>query len=404
MRHTIPKKDFFSRTRKLLSGKLDKDEFALFQSADEVYRSGDQLFPFRQDANFFYLTGIESPNCKLIIFADGTARLFMPKPNPKKEVWEGKMMTVDEAREISGIEKVQYLDDFAMHLNLLLKQKSNLAICHKEYPKSHQIGELVQFVNELVKQYPGLNVRHLNYTMTELRMIKHPEEIQQIQQAIDITKKGFDAVYQFVEPGVWEFEIEALMKKTFLDNRSHGEAFPTIAGAGKNGATLHYVANNCQVTDNDLVLIDAGADFGYYSADITRTFSANGKFTTRQHELYCGLLDIQETLIKMVGAGKLLKGITKESQNLIGSMLKSVGLIDDEKQFSKYYMHNVGHHLGIDTHDVSLFDRSLEVGNIITIEPGIYIPEENIGIRIEDNILITEDGYINLSQEIRKKY
>jgi len=407
MRHTIPKASFFQKTRKALSEKLAKSTVAIFQSADRLLRNGDQHYQYRQDSNFFYLTGIESPNCKLVIFQEnafGSDKeiLFIQKPDPKKEAWEGKMLTKEQATEISGVEKVVYLDDFEGLIHRHLKQAGSLSICHKDYPNESQGTGIVGFANDLKNQYPGSNINHLNNTMTELRMKKYPEEIEWIKKAISITEKGLRSVFSSIQPGLWEFDLEAILTKVFIQNRSVMMAFPPIVAAGINATTLHYSTNHCQIQDGDLVLIDIGADFGYYSSDITRTVPANGKFSNRQKELYSGLLEIQKDFISKVKPGVKLSDLTKQSKQDIGEFLKSIGLIDTIDEVSKFYFHNLGHHLGIDTHDVALADIPLEAGNVITIEPGICISEESIGIRIEDDILVTETGFENLSKDIPK--
>ena len=408
MRHTIPKASFFQKTRRSLSGKLAKSTVAVFQSADRILRNGDQHYPYRQDSNFFYLTGIESPGCKLVVFQEnffGSDQeiLFIPKVDPKKEAWEGEMLTKEQATEISGVEKVVYLDKFDGLIHRHLKNASSFSICHQDYPNEAQSAGIVRWINNLKNQYPGLEIKHLNNTMAELRMKKHPEEIDLIKQAISITEKGLRAVFSSIQPGLWEFDVEAILMKAFIQNRSMMVAFPPIVAAGINATTLHYSTNHCQIQEGDLVLIDVGADFGYYSSDITRTIPATGNFSERQKELYSGLLEIQKSFIRKVKPGMKLSDLTKQSKQDVGKFLQSIGLIDTIDDVLKYYFHNLSHHLGIDTHDVALMNVPLEAGNVITIEPGIYIPEENIGIRIEDDILVTETGFDNLSKGIPKE-
>lgn len=402
----ILKSDFFMTNREKFHSKMDKDSVAVIQAAASVIHNADQFHRYRQSNNFFYLTGIERPDCILFLYPENakgnTETLFIPEPNSDREVWEGKMLTKDQAKAISGIENIQYLSDFD---GAFIREQEYCTSIYLDYDDAgfqYPVSHSRDFIDKVRAQLPGLTIHKASIILSELRRIKSGVEIQLIRKAIDITANGIIHAWHSLNHGMKEYEVEAVLAREFIRRNAREFAFEPIIASGINGATLHYIENQKSLESGELLLTDVGARYSFYNADITRTVPVDGKFTSRQADIYNAVLDVQETILEMVKPDVLLKDLSEKAKDLIGDHLIDLELIGDKEDTSKYYMHSIGHHLGLDTHDIGDQRKPLEPGCVITIEPGIYIPEEQLGIRIEDNILITQDGCRILSEDIPK--
>lgn len=406
MRHEIPSREFFIDNREKFTEKLEKTSIAYFYSGEEQLRNGDVHYDHRVDNSFFYLTGIEKQNCKLLICPEYDrykVALFIPDSNPERAVWEGQVITKEEAKEISGIETVMNLSDFDSQFARVQSEANSLYVKLSGARKNHSVTSGFNFVDWIRYNYPALNFKKSRPILAKLRTSKKTEEINLMRKAIEITNKGFRAVIAECKPDIYEFDLQATFSYIFTKNRSMRYGYAPIIACGRNAATLHYVANNEKLKDGELLLMDVGAEYANYTADITRVIPVNGKFSARQRMLYQGLLDIEKEVIAFVKPGILLKDLQDLTLKLTTEFLKKVGLIKEDKDVKKYYMHNVSHFLGLSVHDIGIYSETIDSGAIITVEPGIYIPEEGIGLRIEDDILVTETGFDNLSKDIPKE-
>lgn len=384
-------------------------------SNDEMPRNGDQYFPYRQSSDFFYLTGIEQEKSILFVNptnSDNSLReiLFIVKPTALMETWMGHKLSIEEAREISGIENIQYLEDFEKYRRDVIHNLKNVYLNIPEIPKFNPEIEIMDFraSKEMIDHFPLHSYKRLAPILRDLRVIKEKEEIEEIKKACDITGAAFSRVLQHIRPGMAEKEVEAEISYEFVKANA-GHAYLPIIGSGKNACILHYTVNDQICKDGDLVLMDFGAENNNYAADCTRTIPVNGIFSTRQAEVYDGLHEIFIKAINLMEPGRKMTDV----HNKVGEWMKqfhiNLGLYS-QKDFKenkaanplwfKYYMHGTGHSLGLDVHDVYDKQAVFSPGMIFTCEPGIYIKEENLGIRIENNILITKDGNIDLMSHI----
>ncbi len=389
------------RRKKIFKQLKEKEAVVIFANAKPNYPRN-----FLQDKNFVYLTGLNLPNAIYFFGKQNDKQiemLFIERNIPEMVVWEGAKMDKEEVTKISGIEQISYLDEFEQKIGFniasLFKIFVNIGFNNLDKPQTKpQI-----FVNKAKEHFPHLAAMDLTKLMIPLRSIKSKWEIAQLQTAIDVTGDSISEIYQTAKAGMMEYELEAILRFHTTKNGLHHLGFSPIIASGKNAATLHYEENNAKIGKNDLVLLDVGVACNNYSADISRTFPISGKFTKRQKEVYSEVLNINKKIIKMVKPGIGMKELNEKTVELIQKSLIKLKLIKDKKDYQKYYMHSVGHHLGLDTHDVGARDSVLEVGSVITIEPGIYIAEEDIGVRIEDDILVTKNGHKNLSENIPKE-
>lgn len=406
MRHEIPSKEFFINNRKKFVEHLNESSIAYFYSGEEMLRNGDVHYDHRVDNSFFYLTGIEEQNCKLLFCPEYDrfqVALFIPESNPDKAIWDGSVITKELTKEISGIEHIFYNGDFESIFARTQAYTENLYIKLGGARKNHSVTSGYNFADWVRYNYPALNFKKSRPILAKLRTSKKEEEINLMRKAIEITNKGFRAVMEECKPDLHEFDLQATFSYIFTKNRSMRYGYLPIVAGGKNAATLHYIDNNEKLKDGELLLMDVGAEYGNYTADITRVIPINGKFNSRQRMLYQGLLDIEKEVIASVKPGILLKDLQDITVKLMAKFLKEIGLIKEDKEVKKYYMHNVSHFLGLSVHDIGVYNEPLPPGAIITIEPGIYIPEEGIGLRIEDDVLVTETGFENLSKDIPKE-
>ena len=398
--------EFFRENRERFDRQMEEGSLAVFHAATPVIKSLDQFHRYHQTSNFYYLTGIDFPGCILLVHPpdreDRLATLYIPKPDSAREVWEGEMADKDEVRDISGIRDVRYAREFDSDF---VKFQSSREIVYLDYddsgfrfPTSHE-SRLFERIRETL---PGLQLRKAGLILAELRRRKSEEELGLIRKAIEITHEGLQELWAAMNSGVMEYELEATLACHFIKNRARVFAYEPIIASGPNATVLHYVDNERRMEDGDLLLTDVGAQYGHYCADITRTVPVNGSFSPRQREIYEAVLGVQEEMIDSVRTGTSLEDLKALARDKMGETLKSLELIGDDGEISNYYMHSIGHYLGLDTHDVGDLNAPLEPGNVLTIEPGIYIREEGIGIRIEDDVLVTEGEPEILSGAIPK--
>ncbi len=407
---------FFSQNRQRLVLSLKNRSIAILHSNDEMSRTADQYFPYRQNSDLFYLTGINQEKTSLILapfIEDESMReiLVIRRSNPKLETWEGHKLTREEATMISGIKNVRYDDEWDSLIAPLMMQADHIYLNTPEQLKF--IPEIpcrdLRLGRELMSKFPAHKYERLTPVMRELRVIKSEEEITLMQQACQITGDTFLNVLKKVKPGVMEYEIEASMTHDFIRLGARGHAYHPIIACGQSACILHYTDNNSICTDGSLLLMDFGAEYGNYAADCTRTIPVNGRFTTRQKDLYRSVLDVLRFATSLMVPGNCISKVHQEVCHKFEKEHVRLGLYsaaDLEKQdrenplYQHYYMHGTSHFIGLDVHDVGKRDEEFRPGMVMTCEPGIYIPEEKTGIRLENNILITRDGNIDLMQDI----
>lgn len=411
MRYEKIANSFYIENRKKYAEKILSNSVAIFSTNDPLPTNADGTFGFIQNSTFFYLTGIDQEDGYLIIDKRKTPHqeiLFIRETNEKIRVWEGEMLSKEEAREISGIENVEWSSAFGQKIEQYLNNCLNIYThIDLNQGKGTAFRSREKYLTTLLKRkFQNKNFINSSEIIDNLRIIKHPLEIIQIRKAIEITKLGFERAAKFLKVGIYEFELEAEISHEFYKKRSRNHAFQPIMASGKNACVLHYITNNEICNKNEMVLMDFGAEYGNYKADMTRTLPINGKFSERQAEVYQSVLYVMQAIKKQMVVGNTIEDLKKETQNLIGKELIKLGLCsafelkNEPKTILKYFPHGVSHHLGLDVHDVGDRKRPLEAGMLLTLEPGIYIHEENLGIRLENDILITENGNEDLMKDI----
>lgn len=401
------KNNFFVNNRNKLGEIMKADSIAVFFAGRAPYKSADDMYAFTPNRNFYYLSGIEEEKVILMMWKLGdklSQCLFIEERDEVMAKWVGETISVEQAESNSGIDDIRYLKDFNSDLGSLMNiygiEEIYLDLERQEVDIPASKSQ--EFANTMLSKYPYVKINNVYKDIAKLRTIKCKEEVDIIRDAIDITYEGIKSIWKNAMPGMMEYEIEAYFNFE-LNKRGVKEfAFDTIAASGKNATVLHYSSNNTKTQDNELMLLDLGAQYQLYNADISRTFPLNGKFTERQKQVYNIVLKANEEVMKAVKPGVTLMELQNLCKSILAEGCKSIGLIKEDSELSKYYFHGVSHPLGLDTHDVGSRGMKLEAGMIITDEPGLYIEEEGIGIRIEDDILVTENGYENLSQSIIK--
>lgn len=396
------KKEMFINRREKALNALEQGE-ALLIFANPLPGG---IYHFIQDKNFLYFTGLEIPDAILLMVNYGKTKasyLFIERNIPERIVWEGEKLHKEQAIEACGITSVFYLDEFERMMSAYAGSIKTILSDKFQTSLGTPMARPAMWINKIKTNFPHINVESLNRVIAPLRTVKEDWEIEEMQKAIDITEQGIRKILDNAVAGMPEFTLESMLYNEMLSNGYRHWGFRPIVAGGMNATTLHYEDNDTPVKDNVLVLLDVGAACSGYSADISRTFPISGKFTPRQLDIYNAVLKTQKTVIEMVKPGVLMAELNETAANMLATAMLDLKLIDDPKDFRKYYMHSIGHHLGLDTHDVGARDSVLEVGNVVTVEPGIYIPEEAIGIRIEDDILVTKDGHRNLSINIPKE-
>lgn len=403
------KADFFKSNRAKLLEKIKDNSIVILFAGNAPKKTADEAYPFTPNRNFYYSTGISEENHILVMSKiDGVEKttLFIKDIDLDLERWIGKSIRKEEAIEVSGIEDVKFKSQFEsdIHRLLCLKEEVNLYLDLERDSISSPSSIANEFAKNIVSKYPQVMIKNVFSIFGELRLVKSEEEVDNIKKAISITIEGIESLMKNSKPGMKEYQLESYFDFVCKNNGVKDLAFKTIAAAGKNAATLHYVANDAELKDGDLIQFDLGAQYNFYNADISRAFPVNGRFTERQKAVYNAVLKVNEEIINDIKPGKTFRDINKKATDLIAEECIKLGLIKEKSEVSKYYFHSIGHSLGLDTHDLETPHRDItfEEGVVYTVEPGIYIEEENIGVRIEDDILVTKDGVINLTSEMIK--
>ena len=408
----IEKKEYSQRREKIYNT-IEDNSVVILYAGCAPKKSADENYEFIVNRNFYYLTGISQENSIFLAYKqDGIVNefLFILENDENIEKWVGRRITVEEAREISGINNVLSLNSFHSELDLILtKKKTGLEDLKTLYLDLEPQNLLDDFkttkdVGEaLVLNYPWLTLKDIYRTIILKRMVKSPAEVAEIQEAINKTNMGLKSILKKIRPGLYEYQLSSLFYYTIQDYDHSELSFPTICASGINATTLHYPFANDVIKDDELVLFDLGSQNNKYCGDISRTYPASGKFTDKQKEIYSIVLNCNKEIIKAIKPGVTLKELNALAAKILAEGLLNLGIIENETEIKKYYFHSIGHHLGLDTHDPSDNTLPLVPGNVITDEPGLYIKELGIGIRIEDDILVTEDGSYNLSNGIIKE-
>jgi Xaa-Pro aminopeptidase len=406
----------FVSNRKRFAALLKPSSIAIFNSNDVLPTNADGSLKFKQNSDLFYLSGIDQEESILVIYPDAKDGihkevLFLKETNEHIAVWEGHKLTKAEALKVSGIEKVYWLNEFKTVLRSLMAEAEHVYLNTNEHVRAVVETETreARFVKWCMAEYPLHEYERSAPLMHNLRAIKQDTEIELIQQACNITEKGLRRLLGFVKPGVWEYEIEAELIHEFTRHRSNGFAYTPIIASGANSCVLHYIDNSLQCKDGDILLLDVAAEYANYNSDLTRTIPVNGKYTPRQKEVYNAVLRVMKAATKMLVPGTLMADYQKTVGQLMEEELIKLNLLsaDDVKKqnpdaplYKTYFMHGTSHYLGLDVHDVGNRYRKFEAGMVYTCEPGIYIREENLGVRIENNILITDNGPKDLMANI----
>jgi Xaa-Pro aminopeptidase len=408
--------EIFIQNRKRFTEKLEKNSIAIFNSNDELPMHGDQLYPFKQNPDLFWLTGIEQEDTMLIIFPSNPDEkyrevLVLIRPDELKEKWDGHRLRAGEARAISGIQTIVWLDSLEAMLQPWIHSADTIYLNTNENDRkaNHVVVRDYRYAMEMQKRYPLHNYRRSAKILKELRAIKTPLEIEVVQKAIDITEVAFRRVLQFTKPGVTEYEIEAEILHSFLLQRATGPAYSSIVASGDRARILHYITNNQECKDGELVLMDFGASYGNYNADLTRTIPVNGKFGRRQKTVYNACLHLHQFAASILKPGITISEYTDRVGDEATIIFQKIGLLKksdiknenpDNRAYRKYLYHGISHHLGIDVHDLGTRTEPIKAGMLFTIEPGIYIEEEQMGIRIENNYWVTKNGNKDLMKNL----
>ncbi|AEH01044.1 aminopeptidase P family protein [Lacinutrix sp. 5H-3-7-4] len=398
----------FIKNRKNFAQQMQPNSLAIFNSNDIYPISADSTLPFAQHRDIFYLSGVDQEESILVIFPDcpnpkNREILFLKETNEHIAVWEGEKLTKDAAFSTSGIKTVYWLQDLHKVLAEIMSQADTVYINTNEHYRANIETETreARFTKWLKDKYPAHRVAKSNPILQRLRSIKDQIELDLMQQACDITEKGFRRILNFVKPDVWEYNLEAEFMHEFLNNRSKGFAYTPIIGSGNNANVLHYIENNQQCKAGDLILIDAGAEYANYASDMTRTIPVSGKFTDRQKAVYNAVNRVKNDATKMLVPGTLWAEYHIEVGKLMTSELLGLGLLDkadvknenpDWPAYKKYFMHGTSHHIGLDTHDYGILTEPMQENMVFTVEPGIYIPDEGFGIRLEDDVVVQKSG------------
>ena len=408
--------EIFIHNRKRFAAAMEKNAIAIFNSNDELPANGDALYPYRQSSDLYWLTGIEQEDTMLVLFPDNPDKkyrevLVLVRPNELKEKWDGHRLRAKEAQDISGIPTIVWLDTLDGMLQPWVHLADTIYLNTNENDRKANLVPVrdYRYAEDMRKRYPLHQYRRSAKILNKLRAVKTPEEIAVMQQAIDITEKAFRRLLSFIHPGVMEYEIEAEILHEFLRNRATGPAYSSIIASGDRARTLHYISNNQECKSGELVLMDFGAEYGGYCADLTRTVPVSGKFTKRQKEVYNACLHLHRYAASILKPGITLMDYTDKVGEEATKQFVKLGLIKkadlknedkDNRAYRKYLYHGISHHLGIDVHDLGPRVTPVQPGMVFTVEPGIYIEEEQMGIRIENNFWIAKNGNKDLMKNI----
>ena len=409
------KTEFVTNNRNKVFKRMLDDSVLILFAGHAPYKRGDEKYEFSPDRNFYYVTGIDRENQIIMFLKTESARsatLYIERDNGYLAKWVGANMTEEEARLESGIEEISYLDKFYGDLSDTVF-KNNIKhiyidLENREWDAAE--SESLKFANEFRKKYPAVDMIDAYPFFADLRMIKEPYELDLMRKAVKITTDGLEAMMKNARPGMYEYELEAYFDFVLTKNGVTDKAFKTIVASGERGTILHYSKNNCMTKDGDLVLVDCGAQYGWYCGDITRTFPVNGKYTPLQKQIYDIVLEGQRRVIETIRPGVKFSRLNETLKEFYFEELKNLGLVSSPEEVSKYYFHGVSHYLGAETHDIGRYgDRTLVPGMVLTVEPGLYIEEYGIGIRTEDDALVTEngcellsDGFMKTTEEIEE--
>ena len=417
MRYKSISSHIYKKNRGKFMSRMKKNSFAVFNSNDIYPIGADSTFPFEQHRDIFYLTGIDQEETILLLSPQdkeikNREILFVKETDKNIQIWEGPKLSKEDARSISGIEKILWLNEFEPTLKEITSQNNGIYLNKNEHYRNNSETQTREdrFISKFKKEYPTHSVYRSNPILQHIRSIKDPLEINQIKKACDITEMGFRRILKFIKPGIWEYEIEAELLHEFISNRSKGFAYSPIIASGKNANILHYIKNNSQCKSGELILIDAAAEYGNYCSDLTRTIPVSGRYSVRQKAIYNAVLNVKREATTLLTPGNLWKEYHEEVGKIMTAELLKLGLLDkndvrkqDPKNpaYKKYFMHGTSHHIGLDTHDYGLLDEPFEPNMVFTVEPGIYLPDEGFGIRIEDVVVVQESGEpVNLMKSI----
>ncbi|TQD39597.1 aminopeptidase P family protein [Haloflavibacter putidus] len=417
MRYTPIDSSLFKENRKNFMAQMRPKSLAVFNSNDVYPIGADSTIPFQQDRNIYYLSGVDQEESILVLFPDAPKEkhreiLFLTETNEHIAVWEGEKLTKEKAYETSGVKTVYWLKDFQKVFQELMSQSETVYINTNEHYRANIETETreARFNKWLKETYPAHSVEKSNPILQRLRSVKHPLELEAMQEACNITKKGFKRILNFVKPGVWEYEIEAEFMHEFLRNRSRGFAYTPIVASGQNANVLHYIENKDQCKKDELILLDVGAEYANYASDMSRTIPVSGRFTKRQKEVYNKINQIKKEASKLLVPGTMWEEYHKEVGKMATAAFLELGVLDkadvqsedpDWPAYKKYFMHGTSHNIGLDTHDYGLLYEPMKANQVYTVEPGIYLPDEGFGIRLEDDLVIQEKGEpFNLMRDI----
>jgi Xaa-Pro aminopeptidase len=408
--------EIFIQNRKRFVDRMEKNSIAIFNSNDELPTNGDQLHSFKQNSDLFWLTGVEQEETMLILFPgnpDEKSReiLVLTRPNELKEKWDGHRLTAKEGEGISGIKTIVWLDSLDAVLQPMIHIADTIYLNTNENDRKANLVPVrdYRYAQEMKWRYPLHNYKRSARLLKELRAIKTPLEIEVLQKAIDITDNTFRSLLQFIKPGVMEYEIEAEIYHSFLKQRATKPAYGSIIASGDRARTLHYVSNNQECKEGEIILMDFGAEYGNYCADLTRTVPVSGKFTRRQKTVYNACLHLHQYAASILKPGISILDYTDKVGDEATIVFQKIGLLKksdiknenpSDRAYRKYLYHGISHHLGIDVHDLGTRTEPIKAGMVFTIEPGIYIEEEQMGVRIENNFWITKNGNKDLMKNI----
>jgi Xaa-Pro aminopeptidase len=406
----------FTKNRERFIARMEKNSIAIFISNDEVPVNGDAIYHFKQNSDLFWLSGITQEESMVILSPDNPDPkyrevLVLVRPNELKEKWDGRRLRKEEAKSMSGIQTIVWLDSLDALLQQWIHLAENIYLDSNENDRKASLVRTrdYRFIDDMKSRYPLHNYLRAARIMRDLRAIKTPEEIEVMQTAIDITEKTFRRLLGFIRPGVMEYEIEAEIFHSFLSQRATGPAYGSIIASGDRARTLHYVTNNQECRDGELLLMDFGAEYGGYCADLTRTIPVNGKFTRRQKTVYNACLHLHDYAKSLLRPGISIIDYTDKVGEEATQVFLKIGLLKktdiknedpENRAYRKYLYHGISHHLGIDVHDLGTRTEPIRAGMVFTVEPGIYIEEEQMGIRIENNLWITRNGNKDLMKNI----
>lgn len=409
--------DFYKKNREKFSELMESNSIALMASNDIQHTNADDVMGFAQNNDLLYLSGVDQEESLLLLYPDAFDKnnqeiLFIKKTNEEIKIYEGEKLTKEQASEISGIKRVEWLDDFETILERMAFDADGFYLGHNEHGKrmtKNRESRQDRLIKWCRQQYPLHDYYRAAKITRGLRQIKSEEEIEAMQQAADISVLGFKRVLEKTKPGIWEYELEAELSYAFFKNGATRHAFKPIVAGGKNACALHYNTNDNICKDGDMILMDFGVCYANYNSDTTRCFPVSGKFSDRQKEVYQAVLNCLKEGSQLIKPGVIPRDYEKQMAKLVEKELIGLGLLDAEEVeeqdpekplYKKYFMHGTAHHIGLDVHDVGLYSRPFEAGMVVTCEPGIYIPEEGIGCRLENDYLITESGLINLTAQM----